>query len=189
MVRILICPVLLVAIALSLPLFAGCSGFFSNPHEQANDYVATANAAIEEHNRLFDEARNTYAEAKTAVETEYDPSGEAERFTQARETMQEAQGNLSKAKEPLTEMQNLNVEPEIKDYAGLLSEAIDAQVSAENQEIEFYQILESDPSLEDKRQQALDLLSEASDGYQKAKDDYGSAKELADNNPKLIKES
>jgi hypothetical protein len=187
MARIVIRPVLLVAITLLLPLVVGCSGILSNPREQANDSIAKANEAIDEHNRLFEEARSTYEEAKGAVETGDDPSGEAERFTQTREDMQEAQGSLSEAKEPLTEVQDLDVEPEIKEYARLLSEALDAQITAEGREIDFYQILESDPTLENDRQSALDILSEVSDGYQTAKDRYERAQELADANPELIK--
>jgi hypothetical protein len=189
MVRILVRPVFLVAITLLLPLFIGCSGLFGDSREQANDSVAKANEAIDEHNRLFEEARSTYEEAKEAVESGDEPSGEVERFTQTRQNMEEAQGRLSEAKEPLAEIQDLNVEPEIKEYAGLLSEALDAQIAAEDREIDFYRILESDPGLEDDRRRALDILAEVDDGYQKAKDDYERAQELADANPELIKKS
>jgi hypothetical protein len=189
MARILVRSALLVVVTLLLPFLAGCSGLIGDQREQANDSLTRANAAIDEHNRLFKEARSTYQEAKKAVETEDDPSGEGQRFTQTRENMEEARGNLSRAKSPLAEIQNLNVEPEIKEYAGLLSEAMDTQIAAEDREMDFYRILESDPSLENDRRKALDILKEVDDGYQKAKDTYGRAQELADANPGLIKGS
>jgi hypothetical protein len=103
--------------------------------------------------------------------------------------MEGAQGSLSEAKQPLDEMQDLNVEPEIKEYSALLSEGLDTQISAEGQEIEYYRILEGDPGLDTDRDKALAILSDVSDGYQSAKDTYGRAQELADANPKLIKQS
>jgi outer membrane murein-binding lipoprotein Lpp len=187
MARILVRPVLLVVITLSLPLLAGCSG--SDPRQQTDDSVAQANAAIDEHNQLFEQARATYTEAKDAIESEEDPSGEAGSITQARETMEEAQGKLQEAKQPLTGVQDLTVDPEIKEYTGLLSKALDAQIAAEGQEINFYKILESDPGLESDRKKALNTLAEVGDGYKKAKDAYGQAQKLADANPNLIKKS
>ena len=189
MVRILVRLVLFVVIMLALPLSVGCSGLFSDPHNQANASVAKANEAINEHNRLFEEARTTYSETKQAIESKEDPSEETERVTQIRETMEGAQGSLSEAKQPLDEMQDLNVEPEIKEYSALLSEGLDTQISAEGQEIEYYRILEEDPGLDTGRDKALGILSDVSDGYQRAKDAYGRAQELADANPKLIKQS
>jgi hypothetical protein len=182
--------VLFVVIALSLPLFAGCSSLGGgDASKQANDYVTEVNDDIDEHNRLFEEARATYTEAKEAVENADDPSGEAERFTQTRETMEEAQARLQEARGPLAEIRNLNTDTEIKEYAGILSEAVDTQIAAESREINFYQILEEDPTLEDNREEALGILEQVGDFYQRAEEDYQRAQELADANPELIRES
>lgn len=201
MVRILIRPVLLVVITLSLSLAAGCSGLSGDPYDQANDYVAEANEAIEEHNRLFEEARSTYEGAKEAVEsggsnsesTSEDGSEETtvreedvEEIAQARETMQEARDTLDGAREPLSEVQDLDVEEEITQYAVLLAEGVDAQIAAENREITFYETLEQDPTLEDNREDAEDLLTEVGDGYEEARNSYDQARELAEANPELL---
>jgi hypothetical protein len=193
MARILVRPVLPVVITLSLALSAGCSGVLGTPYDRANGYVADANEAIDEHNRLFEEARATYEGAKDSVETGETTTQEATsqeigRFTQARTTMQEARDTLEEAREPLSEVQDLEVEAEIQEYAGLLSEAIDAQLAAENREINFYEILEQDPTLADNRQEAEDLLTEVDDGYAEAEDAYNRAQELADANPELLPE-
>ncbi len=187
--RVPVCPVLLVAITLSLPLLAGCSGLFGSPREQANDYVGEANQAINEHNRLFEEARSTYTEAKETVEAGEDVSEGEERIARTRETMQEARGRLEEAREPLSELYDLDGDPEIKEYAGLLLNAVDAQLAAEAGEIEFYEILEQDPVLSENREEALHILSEVDDGYEEAEDAYERARELADANPELLKES
>ena len=181
--------VLFVVIALSVSLLTGCSDLSGNQREQANDYVADANKAIEEHNRLFEEARGTYTEVKEAVEAGGTASKEVGRATQTRETMQEARGKLEEAREPLSNVQDLNVDPELKEYAGLLSDALDTQLAAEVKEIEFYEILEQDPALSENRNEAQDALADASDGYKKAKEGYGRAQELADANPELLKKS
>lgn len=56
---------LFVVILLSLVLLSGCSGLLGeDPGEQANQAIKNANASISEHNRLFDEARTTYTDAK-----------------------------------------------------------------------------------------------------------------------------
>ena len=83
-------------------------------------------------------------------------------------------------------MDDLDVDPAVKDYASLLSEAMEDQLDAEAKEIDFYGILEEDPALENNRDKALDLLSEVGDGYQKAEKAYGKAQDLADSHPKLI---
>lgn len=188
MPRILVRQALFVVITLSLPLFVACSSASGDPHEQANDSVVEANEAIEEHNELFAEVRSTYAEAKEAVETGDDPSEEAERFTQTRETMEEAQARLSEAQQLLAEVRNLDVEAELRDYVGILSEALDTQIAAEDREVDFYRILEDDPSLEDDRQQALNILNQVDDFYQRAAEDYEQAQEFADENPEVIRE-
>ena len=83
-------------------------------------------------------------------------------------------------------MANLDVDPSVKEYARLLSEAMDAQLAAEAKEIEFYGILEEDPALQNNREEALDLLSEVGEGYQKAEMIYDEAQNLANAHPKLI---
>ncbi len=193
MARILVRPLPTVVITLSLALSAGCSGIFGDPYEQANGRVADANEAIEEHNRLFEEARGTYEEARESVEAGETTSGEAtsqevERITQAREDMEEAWDTLEEAREPLSEVQDLEVEAEIQEYAGLLSEAIDAQLAAESREISFYELLEEDPTLADNREEAEGILTEAGDGYEEAETAYDRAREVADANPELLPE-
>jgi tetratricopeptide (TPR) repeat protein len=189
MARILVRPALFAVITLSLLHLAGCSGFFGDQRGRADDLVAQANGAINEHNRLFEEARTTYTEVKEDIENEEDPPGEAERIIQARDTMQAARGRLLEAQEFLAEVRDLNVDPEIQEYAGTFSDALETQLGAEDQEVEFYRILQEDPSLEDERERALNLLEEVDDGYQRAEEAYGRAQELADANPELIKGS
>jgi hypothetical protein len=63
---------------------------------------------------------------------------------------------------------------------------MDAQLAAEAKEIEFYGILEEDPTLQNNREKALDLLSEVGQGYQKAENLYQKAQNLANSHPKLI---
>jgi hypothetical protein len=86
----------------------------------------------------------------------------------------------------MLEVQDLDVEPEVKKYAETLSGAMNEQLDAEAKEIEFYEILEKDPALKDDRKKVLDLLSEVGDGYEKAEKSYEDAQKLADENPKLI---
>jgi tetratricopeptide (TPR) repeat protein len=188
MARILVRPALLVVITLSLALSTGCAGLLGGPYDQANGLVDEANEAIEEHNRLFEEARFAYEEAREAVEAGEDASEEAERIAQARETMQEARDELEGAREPLSEVQELDVEPEIGEYARFLSEAVDAQISAEGREVDFYELLEQDPTLEDSRTEAEIILSEVDDGYEEAEEAYERAQEIANANPELLTE-
>ena len=86
-------------------------------------------------------------------------------------------------------MRDLDVDSTVQRYARLLSQAMDAQLAAEAREIEFYGILEEDPALEDRREEALDLLGQAGDDYQEAEDIYAEARDLADSNPDLIEAS
>lgn len=195
MLRILIRPANIVVITLALSLVVGCSG----SREQADNSIAEANAAIAEHNQLFEEARSAYDEAKETIESRTESSGggttsgtdnaqEVEQIGQARETMQEARERLRDARDPLAEVQDLDVEQEIIDYTALLSEAVEAQISAEEREIAYYEILERDPSLSENREEALNLLSEAGSGYMEARGAYDRAQEVADANPELLPE-
>jgi DNA repair exonuclease SbcCD ATPase subunit len=178
---------LFVVISVSLLLvLGGCSALTGNPREDANEAIAEANDSIAEHNRLFEQARSTYADVKEKVESGDDPGKEKERVTEAKETLQEARGKLEDARESLATVQDLDVDSEIKEYARLLTQAMDAQLDAEAKEIDFYEILELDPALENNREKALDLLSEVGDGYNKADEAYAKARRYADARPKLI---
>lgn len=180
-------PAPFVVILLSVFVLAGCSGIFGeNPREQADKAISNANKSISEHNKLFDEARSTYAEVKEKIESGDDPSKEKDRITEAKNTLEKARNDLQDARESLGSVKGLDVDPTIKKYASLLSEAMDAQLAAEAKEIEFYGILEEDPALSNNREKALDLLSEVETGYQEAEKTYGEAQRVANAHPKLI---
>lgn len=176
----------IVVISFSILLLAGCSAITGDPREQANESVAAANESISKHNRLFEQARGTYADVKKKVESGDDPSKEKKRITEAKDTLQKARTNLQDAKDSLDEVRNLDVDPTVKKYSRTLSGAMDAQLSAEAKEIKFYGILEKDPALEKQRDEALKLLSEVGDGYGKAEDAYGEARQIANKNPKVL---
>jgi len=178
---------LLVVISLSTILAGGCAGLFESPREQANEAIAEANESIAEHNKLFEQARDTYGDVKQQIESGEDPSEEQrDRITEAKNALEEARANLDNARESIGTIQDLDVDQKIKDYAGLLSEAMDAQLAAEAKEIEFYDLLEEDPALENNREKALDLLSEVDAGYKKAEKAYQEAQELANSSPNVI---
>jgi DNA repair exonuclease SbcCD ATPase subunit len=177
---------LCVVISLSALLLGGCAGLLENPREQANEAIAEANESIAEHNKLFEQARQTYADVKEKIESGEDPSQLRDRVTEAKSTLEEARANLDDAREALGTVQDLDVNQTIKDYAGLLSEAMDAQLAAEAKEVEFYDLLEEDPALENNREKALDLLSEIGAGYEKAEKAYGKAQDFANSNPNVI---
>jgi hypothetical protein len=178
---------LIVVFSLSALLLGGCSGVLGvDPREQANEAIVEANESIAAHNQLFEQARDTYADVKEQIEAGEDPSGERDSITEAKNTLEEARGNLGDARESLAGVQDLDVNRTIKRYARLLSEAMDAQLAAEAKEVEFYDLLEEDPALENNRDQALKLLEEIGAGYEKAEKTYAEAQELADSNPKVI---
>ncbi len=178
---------LVVVISLSA-LLGGCSGVFEEtPREQANEAIAEANESIAEHNKLFEQARDTYADVREKIESGEDPSQEErDRITEAKNTLEEARANLDDARESLSTVQELDVDRDIKEYADLLLEAMDAQLAAEAKEVEFYDLLEEDPALENNREKALDLLSEIGAGYEKAEKAYAEAQEFANANPNII---
>ena len=177
----------IVVIIFSAAIFAaGCSSIAGDPKKDANDAVSAANRSISNHNELFGEARTTYEDVKKKIESSEDPSKEKGRITEARDQMQEARGHLQDARSSMQEVQDLDVEPAVKNYAETLTTAMNNQLTAEAKEIEFYGILEEDPALEDRRKEALDLLSEVGDGYEKAENSYDEAQKLADSKPKLI---
>jgi hypothetical protein len=176
-----------VVILLSASVLAGCSAVFGeNPREQADQAISKANESISEHNALFDDARSTYANVKQKIESGDDPSKEKDNIAEAKTTLEKARKDLQDARESLGTVADLDVDPSVKEYARLLSEAMDAQLAAEAKEIEFYGILEEDPALQNNREEALDLLSEVEKGYQKAEKTYDEAQNVANANPKLI---
>ncbi|HEV2092909.1 MAG TPA: hypothetical protein VGR18_07065 [Rubrobacter sp.] len=176
-----------VVILLSSLLLAGCSGVFGeSPGEKADQAITEANGAIAEHNRLFDQARATYTDVKQQIEAGEDPSAQQDRITEAREKMEQARSRLQDARDSLETVNDLDVDPTVKRYAGTLSDAMGAQISAENREIEFYALLQEDPSLENNREEAENLLEEVGDDYERAEQAYAEARELADENPELI---
>jgi hypothetical protein len=178
-----------VVILLSAFVLAGCSGVFGeNPREQADEAISNANESISEHNELFDKARSTYAAVKQKIESGDDPSKEKDNIVEAKNTLEKARKDLQDARESLGTVAELDVDPSVKKYASLLSEAMDAQLAAEAKEIEFYGILEEDPALQNNREEALGLLSEVGEGYQKAEKTYDEAQNLANAHPKLIDE-
>jgi DNA repair exonuclease SbcCD ATPase subunit len=183
-------PAPIVVILLSVILLSGCSGIFgSSPREQADEAISNANESISEHNKLFDQARSTYSDVKENIEAGDDPSKEMDNITSAKNDLQEARTHLQDAKGSLETVGDLDVDPAVKEYAVLLSQAMQDQLDAETKEIEFYGILEKDPALENNREEALDLLSEVGDGYQKAEKTYTKAQNLADEHPKLIEDA
>jgi hypothetical protein len=176
-----------VVILLSVFVLAGCSGIFgTTPREQADAAISNANESISEHNKLFAEARATYDDVKQKIEAGDDPSKEKENIIGAKNNLEKARTHLQDARGSLETVNDLDVDPAVKKYASLLSEAMQDQLDAEAKEIEFYGILEEDPALENNREKALDLLSQVADGYQKAEKTYGEAQDIADSHPKLI---
>jgi hypothetical protein len=176
------CLVPAVVILLSAFVLAGCE----DPREQADEAISSANQSISEHNELFGKARSTYADVKQKIESGVDPSKEKDSIVEAKNTLEKARKDLQDARESLGTVADLEVDPSVKKYARLLSEAMDAQLAAEAKEIEFYGILEEDPALQNNREKALDLLSEVGEGYQKAEKTYDEAQNLANAHPKLI---
>lgn len=177
---------LLVAVILSATMLLSGCGLFNDPREQANEAISRANESIAEHNRLFEQARSTYADVKEKVESGDDPSAEKERIAKARADLEEARKNLRDARESVDSVRDLDVEQPVKRYASLLSEAMGTQLEAEAGEIKFYSILEKDPALENRRKEALDLLTKVGNGYEKAENAYARAQEFADSKPGVI---
>jgi hypothetical protein len=171
-----------VVILLSVFVLAGCE----DPRKQADEAISKANKSISEHNELFAKARSTYADVKQKIESGDDPSKEKDSIAEAKNTLEKARKHLQDARGSLGTVADLDVDPSVTKYARLLSEAMDAQLSAEAKEIEFYGILEEDPALQNNREKAIDLLSEVGNGYQKAEKIYDEAQKLANANPRLI---
>lgn len=187
-------PTLIVVITLSTFLLGGCSGLLGEPpQERANEAISEANEAVARHNELFQQTRSTYQDVKQRIESSGGEGGEnafqeeKERIAEARSTLEEARGNLEDARGSLEGVQGIEeLDPAVSEYARTLSEAMEAQLDAETQEIQFYDLLEEDPILEDNRDEAQQLLSEAGDNYQQAESSYEEAQEIANSNPDVL---
>lgn len=154
--------------------------------ENANRAIESANEAVAEHDRLFLEARKLYEESFAAIEDGRPPDREVARIRRARETLGEARGKLDEAREPLGRVEDLDVAPEVKEYARLLSEAMETRAAAEDREIEYYRILERDPVLAREREKATKTLGEAREGYEKAEVAQDRVQELTESEPNLF---
>lgn len=180
-----------VVVVFSILLLAGCSsgqqGEQTTPNERANAIIEEANGRISDHNRLFQQARNSYAQAKQAIESEGSPPSEQRgEISGVIDTMQQGRQNLEEARSSLQRIQELDTSRAVKRYARVLSEGIDAQLAAEEKEIQFYEILQEDPALADNRQRAQNVLDEAQQGYEQAQQSYQRAAEIAEENPQVI---
>ena len=175
-------------VALLAFFLAGCSdsGDEVTPREKANRAISGANDSIAEHNRLFRQARDDYAEVKKNIESGDAPKKQKDRISGARETLRDARAKLQQAKKKLDGVRKLDTEKPIKRYSGLLSTAMEAQLAAEQKEMRFYELLEKDPALRENRKQSVKLLEQAGDGYQKAEEAYAEAQEFADENKDII---
>jgi tetratricopeptide (TPR) repeat protein len=154
---------------------------------EVNGIIEEANNAIAEHDRRFMEARETYEEALRSIERGGDAEKEAERIAQARETLGEARASLQEARDALGRIERLDVDPEVKRYARLLSEATRIRSEAEAREMEYYKVLEGDPILRDDREEALRALDEAREGYRRADRAFDRVERFAADNPDLFR--
>ena len=89
---------------------------------------------------------------KSEIESGNDPSAQQDQITEAREKMEDARTRLQEARDSLGNVNDLDVDPAVKRYAATLSDAMEAQISAEDSEIQFYTLLEEDPALENNRE-------------------------------------
>ena len=177
----------IVVVIFAVLLAFSCSSNSDNSREKANRAVQKANQQIAEHNRLFNQSRDTYTQVKDKLESGGDPKKQKEQIAKASDTLKEARGHLQDARDSLNDVANLKgLDPTVKKYVRLLSQAMDAQLSAEAKELEFYDILKKDPALEKNREKALDLLSEVDDNYKQAENAYAQARELASSNSSVI---
>lgn len=166
-------------ILLSLLLAAGCS---TDPRMEANQTIERANEKISAHDELFEEVRNTYSGARQSTQE----STQVESISEARSQLQEARGRLQEAREEIAGVQELEVSEELLNYSRTLEEALAAQIRAEEREIALYDLLAEEPSLEENRDRAMQLLSEAEEAYAEAESGYEEASQIAASNPELI---
>lgn len=189
-------------ILLSLLLAIGCS---ADPRVQADRAIQQANEDIEAHDELFDEARAAYSDAQQTIrETNENSESEnsdsestnnedttpesqaAESVSEARGKLRDARSRLEEARGEISGIQDLEVSDDLLEYSQTLEDAISAQMRAEKREISFYGILAEDPGLEENREQAMELLDEASQAYTEAENGYKEANSIADSNPELV---
>jgi tetratricopeptide (TPR) repeat protein len=197
-------------ILLSLLLAVGCS---ADPRVQADRAIQQANEDITAHDELFDEARAAYSDAQQTIretnENSEDSEGDdsdggspdsestndegtapesqaAESISEARGKLRDARSRLEEARGEISGIQDLEVSDDLLEYSQTLEDAISAQMRAEKREISFYEILAEDPGLEENREQAMELLEEASKSYTEAENGYQEANSLADSNPELV---
>lgn len=177
----------IVALTLALTAFGlcGCS-LFSSASEEASAAFESANTSIDEHNRLFAEARETYDSVKTNIEDGERPANQREDIVQARSNLQEARGHLQEAQDQLEPISDMNVQEPVREYARTFTDAVNQQLTAEATEIEFYDLLEENPSLDGSRDEALALLDEVGNGYASAEEAYAEAQRLANENSDII---
>ena len=173
--------ILLSLIATALVL-SGCS---SDPRQEANSAIERANEHISAHDELYDEARAAYDEARSPREEDAESTAQAQSISEARRTMQEARGRLQQARQEIASIRELDVSGELQEYSRTLDGALEAQITAEQREIEFYEIAAEDPALEDNRERAIGILAEAEDAYNEAQDGYERAAEIGDSNPQM----
>ena len=170
-------------------LISSCSSNSKNsesPREKANQAVARANKSVAKHNKLFEQSRDIYNDAKAKLESGQDPSSQKKNITEAKSTLGKARNSLKDANKSLKSVQDTDVDKAVKKYTSLLSTAMDAQISAEGNEIKFYGILEKDPALKNSRKQADALLSEVGKDYEKSREAYKRARDFARSNPNVI---
>lgn len=184
-------------ILLSLLLAVGCS---ADPRVQADRAIQQANEDITAHDELFDEARAAYSDAQQTIRENNENSDNestndegttpesqaAESVSEARSKLQDARSRLEEARGEISGIQDLEVSDDLLEYSRTLEDAISAQMRAEEREISFYEILAEDPGLEENREQAMELLDEASQAYTEAENGYQEANSIADSNPELV---
>lgn len=173
--------ILLSLLATSL-VFFGCS---AEPHREADSAIERANGHISAHDDLYDEARAAYDEARNSLQENDGTTAQARSISEAGQKMQEARGRLQQARQEISGIRDLDVSGELQEYVRTLDGALEAQIRAEQREIEFYEIAAEDPALEDSRERATGILAEAEDAYQEAEDGYERAAEIGDSNPRM----
>lgn len=175
--------VILLSLLAAALVISGCS---SDPRQEADGAIERANEHISAHDELYDEARAAYEEARSSLQEENgETTAQAQSISEARREMQEARSELQRAREEISSVRDLEVSGELQEYARTLDGALEAQITAEQREIEFYEIAAEDPALEDNRERAIGVLAEAENAYQEAEDGYERAAEAGDSNPQM----
>lgn len=176
--------VILLSLFAAALVLAGCS---SDPRQEADRAIERANEHISAHDELYDEARAAYEEARNSLQEEEagETTAQAQSISEARRKMQDARGRLQQAREEIAGIRDLDVSGELREYSRTLDGALEAQITAEQREIEFYEIAAEDPALEDNRERAIGILAEAEDAYNEAEDGYERAAEIGDSNPRM----